>query len=271
MRTVKKLYKMVQISENDRLGACVTVNRNRLKTYGNSVYLKSGTPYEIEMWNMGKSRVIAYVNLDGKLISGSGIIVNPGQRIYLERWIDSPKKFTFKTYEIDGSRESLEATVDNGEVKISFHDEITKNLYPSGMPANFFYYTSGGSSSIVNDKGFNFSTGGTTYNNPFTITNASIGGSLFTNTTTDSSVHGEGNFFAGDVTGCSEQGETSGQRLEESSGDFNTWSSKIVTWKIQPEEKKPVEISKIRSYCTECGTRVRSSSWKFCPSCGEQF
>jgi rRNA maturation endonuclease Nob1 len=44
-----------------------------------------------------------------------------------------------------------------------------------------------------------------------------------------------------------------------------------VNLQILPESAKPVEVEKIRSYCTECGTRSRSSSWKFCPSCGSKM
>jgi rRNA maturation endonuclease Nob1 len=32
-----------------------------------------------------------------------------------------------------------------------------------------------------------------------------------------------------------------------------------------------VETSEIRNYCNECGIRIRKSSWKFCPECGNEI
>ncbi len=33
----------------------------------------------------------------------------------------------------------------------------------------------------------------------------------------------------------------------------------------------PMDINEIRHYCTECGYRIRKSSWKFCPKCGNKL
>ena len=72
-------------------------------------------------------------------------------------------------------------------------------------------------------------------------------------------------------TGRTEKGVASDQSFDETSGDFGTWPMMTISLQILPESAKPVEVEKIRSYCTECGTRVRSSSWKFCPSCGSKM
>jgi hypothetical protein len=253
---------MIHSTNTQRPSANITVNRNRAKNYGSNIYLKSGTHYEIELWNPTQLRVLARIEVDGKSISSAGIVLNPGQRVYLERWIDEPKKFLFSTYEAENSLEGRAATVKNGEIKVYFYDEVVRNFFPSGYyngivitnSAGGYYY--GGTTTT----GLNLTAIGTaTTNTANFIYNSTVAG--------DSPSLEEKSF----ETGISEKGEKSSQDLNETSGDFNTWYRCFDTWQILPESQKPVEISKIRTYCTECGTRVRNSAWKFCPNCGEKF
>lgn len=265
---------------DDKLGACITVSRNRLKSYGNTIYMKSGAQYEIELWNLKTTRVLVNILIDGTLISSNGIVLNPGQRVYLERWIDTPKKFKFTTYEVENTTEAKEAIQHNGLIQVNFHDEQVKNYYPS-WNSNEPYYQ------------YMMSYGGTTVNNLYSIT-PTVPVNFNLSTTTNSATSGlivgnfsntsnnfsslninENNLKSSDKgsleTGRSEAGEKSDQKLDSTVGDFNVWTSKSLTFQLLPESAKPVEADKIRSYCTECGTRVRSSSWKFCPSCGEKI
>ena len=80
--------------------AHITKNRNRSKIYENSVYLKDGENFEIELFNPTTSRVLAKITINGNSISNSGIVLKPGERVYLERFIDSNNKFVFETYQI---------------------------------------------------------------------------------------------------------------------------------------------------------------------------
>jgi hypothetical protein len=239
--------------------AQISVNRNRMKTYGTCVYLKSGTNFEIELWNPRQFKVMARIEIDGKPISASGIIVNPGQRVYLERWIDEPRSFKFSTYEAEDSEEGKNATANNGRVKVVFYDEVTKNYFPSGYWPGAVITTTGGSFPPT-----------TTTTDYFYSTNI-IGGFANFSSNITASLNTSSSNIKSFETGITEKGDTSSQKLQESSGDFNTWASTTVEWQILPESAKPIEINKVRSYCTECGTRVRASSWKFCPSCGEKF
>jgi hypothetical protein len=113
--------------------------------------------------------------------------------------------------------------------------------------------------------------GGTTVNNLFYNSSTSTG---------KLNLSGNVNLTSGNAsvagslsieTGRAELGENSSQTFSESLADFNNYACKIVEWRILPESMKPIEISKLRSYCTDCGTRVRAASWKFCPSCGEKL
>jgi len=107
----------------------LTVNKNRRKLYGSSIYyLKDGEEFEFEFFNPTQDVFLAELELNGKPISNSGLILKPGERVYLERYIDNNKKFKFETYKIDGTEEALEATLKNGSVVVKFRRErITTN------------------------------------------------------------------------------------------------------------------------------------------------
>lgn len=235
---------MIQIQQTKVPTANITVNRNRVKTYGSKIYLKDGSNYEIELWNPTNTKILASIRIDGKTISEKGIIIKPGERIYLERWIDTPRKFKFSTYEVEDTHEAKEAIKYNGEIVVSFYNESLKLFYPSG-------YTT--------------ITTGKEWQPPYYYTQDIVG---IPNIYCSSS---NTLFSSNTESGMSEKGEKSSQDLIPSEGDFDTWASWSSTWKILPESHKPLETKKIRSYCTECGTRVRAASWKFCPSCGSKL
>jgi hypothetical protein len=260
-QTVKITQNMIQSSNSSWYysyntavpTATITVNRNRVKTYGTAVYLKSGTNFEIELFNPLQVRIMATIEVDGRMISTNGLVINPGQRVYLERWIDEPRKFKFETYDVENSSESRNAIANNGKVKICFYEEMSKMTYRSvnyntTNPPVFFDGSTAFYSSTISSN---------------TVLTSTISSNAVLNSNVRSSKSLE--------TGRAERGEISNQHLDSTSGDFNTWTTATVEMQILPESQKPVEVEKIRSYCTSCGTRVRASSWKFCPSCGEKF
>jgi hypothetical protein len=237
--------------------ANIAVNRNRLKSYGEKIYLKDKTHYEIELFNPKTTKVLAKIYLDGQPISSSGIILNPGQRVFLERWLDEPRKFLFETYEVEDSTEAKGAIRENGKVKVEFYDQF--------IPVNTTYYRT------PNSWGQDWSGqpiyGGTTQNTLYFTSNVSsdiIG--------QNSSVVPASLFSASSIeTGRSEKGEESKQEFEYSNDSFNSWTCNTVHMQILPESQKPVEVKEIRNYCTNCGTRHKKSSWKFCPNCGTKI
>lgn len=255
--TKNKPIVMIQTSMQ-RPTANITVNRNRTKTYGSKIYLKSGTHYEIELFNPTKLKVLATIEIDGKSISSAGIILLPGQRVFLERWINEPRKFLFSTYEAEDSLEGKAATAENGKVKVLFYDEIVKNYFPAGTGDIYWYYN-------TNSPFFGINIGET-------YTTCSNSPSTFTNAVNySSSIDFSASETKSFETGISEKGEKSSQKFAESSGDFSFLPSSYKEWQILPDSQEPVEAVKIRSYCPECGTRVRASSWKFCTNCGTKL
>jgi hypothetical protein len=228
--------------------AHVAVNRNRLKHYGEKVYLKHGSHFEIELFNPKTVKLLAKISLNGVQISSSGIVLLPGQRVFLERWIDAPKKFLFETYEVEDSAEVKTAIAKNGKVLVEFYDEATTH-YPSVLA---FPYSCPSIS--------NFPSGIYTTSADQIV---GTGGSFFTTNSNTAARYLE--------TGRAEKGEASEQRFDQDSSSYSCWCSKKIELQILPASSVPVETAEIRNYCSNCGTRIKNSAWKFCPSCGTQL
>ena len=147
----------------------ISVNKSRKKYYKDNVYLNSNDEFEIEIFNTNKFTIGFTVKIGDKKISNSVIVLYPGQRILLERYIDENKKFKFITYTVENNKQSLEAIQDNGKLQIDFYKEKTVINYPKfqpqfeiNQPDNFgpFYYTNqsapiiGNNSTISDNKIF---------------------------------------------------------------------------------------------------------------------
>ena len=252
--------------------AHISVNRNRVKIYRNvkgysdhsaSVFLKDGQNFEIELYNPKQTTVLAKISINGKEISTSGIVLRPGQRAFIERFIDEPRKFAFSTYEVEDSSQSRDAIANNGDVEVRFYDEYipysNSITYTTNTPTwvnggnNFFYSTAG-----------NVGIGTSSPRSTLNLTGTSTSTAFFNASLTS--------HVAGSLeTGMVEKGEASKQNFSNYHVTFNSWPCNTESIKIMPASQKPVETSEIRNYCTNCGTRAKKTGWKFCPSCGHKF
>jgi len=239
--------------------AHITKGRGRLKAYGDTVYLKDGSNFEIELHNPKTTSVLAKILINNQLISSAGIIVKPGQRVYLERFIDVAKKFKFETYDVDTSTGTVRAIADNGKVQVLFYDEASYQLNGNSSVTIWNQPWHGSSTSNPQPLTFTTSTVGVTSTAFYAANSAGPQGSNGPEGPAGINFH---------ETGRIEKGAKSKQKFDSANGNFNSWQSLAVDWQILPESKKPVEIGEIRSYCTGCGTRHKKSSWKFCPNCG---
>jgi hypothetical protein len=68
------------VNPNDR-------GRKSIKT-GNKVYLQDSQNFEIELFNPLKEPVLADIKVNGKSVSSSGLVLRPGERFYLDCFID---------------------------------------------------------------------------------------------------------------------------------------------------------------------------------------
>ena len=108
--------------------ANLAVNRSRIKIYNKqgempTYYLQKGQEFQIELFNPTTDVVLAKITLNGNPISQGGLVLNPGQRVFLERYLDVAKKFLFDTYEVAKTSEAQQAIENNGDFKVEFFRE----------------------------------------------------------------------------------------------------------------------------------------------------
>jgi hypothetical protein len=279
-----KKYKEMRIVHNTKSGlsapqSFITKGKKRLKQNIDTVYLKNGDEFEIELYNPTQNKVLAKIELNGNSI-GSGIILRPGERVFLERYLDVAKKFLFETYSVNvDDKQTTEAIQDNGDVTVKFFNES-------------FYMPNVSNGLTWTNTGFN--TGTTyaplsgTYTPSFTTitsTSNSIGYSASTFTSGVNAAYLSNtvpvNSFEGPnkrskkskelETGRVEKGSNSNQTFSYDGSTFNTYSSWTNWWKIKPQSTAFMVREDLVTYCTECGSKRKKDSHKFCPHCGTKY
>ena len=259
--------------------ANISHNKNRLRSYGENVYLKDGENFEIELFNGFTTSVMAKIWINGELISTSGLVLKPGQRYFLERFIDDNAKFKFETYDVDGSAEAQAAIKDNGIVKVEFYKKEAKlplisTIKPSTSNWGQIWTQPRLPCQPWQHIGQHWQHPMSRTNDTFYCSNISgTGNAPISFTTTTSTNNVTMDFLSLDSeksveTGRVEKGESSNQYFGASDESFQTYASSTSTWKILPESSRPIEVSQLRNYCSSCGSRMRKQNWKFCPTCG---
>ena len=275
---MKKSRSGVDISQRPQ--AWIAVSNNRQKLYGedqDKIYLEDGQEFQIELYNPTSTTYLSKIYINGKLMSSSGLVLKPGQRYFLDRHIDVKKKLVFSTYDVENSEEVKKAIEKNGLVKVEFYAETTPNAI-AGITWDTFTTYPTYTSPTYNPPTYNptITFGGSTINTLFTTTNTSnqiVGNSSYTTNLVNCSA--AGSLSTTSIlsttpieTGRVEEGSKSDQNFGKDNGTYSIFKSYESEYQILPRSTKPVEISEIREYCTECGTRIKKKSWKFCPSCG---
>ena len=210
----------------------VTPNdKGRKSIKSGKVFLKDKEEFEIELFNPLTVSVLADIKLNGQSVSKTGLVVKPGQRVYLDCFIDDRKKFKFSTYEIENSSEALDATQNNGVLEVFFYKEdvITLNNWQRRFDR------------IIVEKHY-------PYNpypyNPYTIYGSSGVSTFTTNgsnalgTTTTSNVYNSSNNI-----NCSYTSHVDLPNLNVAGS--NNIASTII--QILPESRKPAEIKQIKT------------------------
>ena len=256
----------------------VTKDRQRLKQYNNdTVYLRDGDEFELELFNPTSEKILAKISINGDDL-GSGIVLRPGERVYLERYLNEAKKFVFETYHVDGNDRNVQrAIADNGEVEVEFFKEshnqpiIWTNTYtyqptfntPTwtvDQPSVFYSHSSGDTKSFQANCVTN--TGADTFN----ISNASNADMNSMELEFDSVQASQQK-----ETGRVEKGGHSDQQLEYDGTSFNSWSTWRMNWKILPVSQKVYEAKETNVvYCTGCGRKRRKAD-NFCAKCGKKY
>ena len=261
---------------SDRPCAYITKEKQRIKQFGQNVYLKNGSEFEIELYNPSRQTVLSKIKINGEFINGGGIILRPGERVYLERYIDVPRKFKFETYSVDSTNETMNAIANNGDVEILFYEE--QEIITLGLNNPTITYRSYNNDNYNTPIGNNFyTTNGIDFSNT-SNSNINLTSMSFSNNTTPRSSkyekreQPERRLKSKSIeTGRVEKGSSSDQSFTTVSKNFNSWTVSTSVWKILPESQKPIEKRDLIEKCPKCSTKVKKSSWKFCPECGSEL
>lgn len=264
--------------------AYIAVNKQRIKQYENNVvYLENQQEFQIELFNPLTSKVLAKIELNGVAI-GSGIVLRPGERVFLERYLDKAKKFLFETYTVNGNNEEVKKAIEkNGSLEVKFYQEnISQYLQSFPSPTiglynipNNYYGTCNLSSYNTLSNSYNPIIGNTSTSNMFynsgTLTTATMDNLSSAQTKSPLRQASLAEPKKAIETGRIEAGSHSNQEFSYDSTKFYTWSSWSSSWKILPISQKAVVKEDLTVYCTECGTKRKKDSFKFCPQCGAKF
>lgn len=239
----------------------ITRGKQRVKQHGKTVYLNDGDEFELELFNPLQKKVLAKISLNGKEL-GAGLILRPGERIFLERYLDEARKFEFSTYFVDGNDINVQKAIEkNGKVDVEFYQEYEQISYTLYNNPN--WYTDN-SPNIYYSGDVTYTSGDTT--------NISFSSSVDTvnlkSSSTPISQKKEKNMKE---TGRVEKGSFSDQKLEYDNTSFHTYPSWTDNWTIKPKSQKVYTKEEIVIYCTKCGTKRKKTNWKFCPACGAKY
>ena len=236
-------------------------DRGRKSIKNGKVYLEDGQEFEIELHNPLQNCVLCDIKLNGQSISKNGLVLRPGERFYLDCFIDDKKKFIFRTYEVENTEESEKAIEKNGLLEVFFYKESVQSIkdwsrkfdriiierypvyYPYWYPyrPNIIYSGTGILNNISTNKFTltNSSNSITSLNNSYSNGDTSIFSS--NSYTSNVDISNKYNNSTSIETGRIEKGTSSSQQFTEVDMDFdnNYISSTII--QILPESRKPVE------------------------------
>jgi len=257
---------------------CNPTDKGRKSIKGDKIYLENNQEFEIEIYNPLKESVLADIRLNGNSISKTGLVVKPGQRIYLDCFIDDKKKFIFQTYQVENTQENSEAISNNGTLEVFFYKEEAVSIqnwndkfhkiviheyypvyYPWYYPYHYPYYgTTGGqyygtTGGYITTNGGNYNTTtniGTTFNagSTFTSGDNSYGFSANCLNVQSSDMFNDisGEITIGKIeTGRVEKGEKSNQQFTEVNMDFEKNYIHHIVYQLLPSSRKPNEIKNV--------------------------
>lgn len=278
--------------------AYITVNKGRTKIKKDKfVYLENGTEFEIELHNPTQTTVLAKISINNKLISYSGIVLRPGERVFLERYLDTPNRFKFETYTVGGNSEEVKKAIElNGLIKIDFYNEDTTPTYPNPtLTLNSGTYTGPTWTTTTNPT---WTLGDMTYTTSTSDMSRSFGGASTSSTMYFS--NSVGSTLTGSLstpisasassapaptpnkvrskkslveTGRVEQGSHSSQSFQTVNKKFYYYTTNVVEYHIKPVSQMLMDVkdvNKMNKYCTKCGRKSKQND-NFCAGCGNRF
>lgn len=279
--------KLAKIAKNKSLLKEYNVNNNR------TVYLSDGDEFQIQFFNPYNYVFCCQIKIDGDVLSNR-LVIKPGERVWLERFMDKNNKFLFKTYHVNGNnQEVLEAISENGNVEVSFYKEkkcknnflqfvdllncdkhvkaeINTNVFKNAInPINtnvttnvndYYKYDYINSPATMDCYSTFTSTVDTDYKINYKADENSYGRSFakLNKKVVDKSIE----------TGRVESGSYSNQKFDYCNYEFEWTPFKTEKIKILPQSQKYVGNNDLqKKYCVNCGRKLKQE-FKYCPQCG---
>ena len=268
--------------------AKLAINKSLLKEYSNSsneriVYMNDGMEFQIQVFNPYSYVIGVSFEFNNHNKTSQLLVLRPGERVWLDRFLDDESKLLFSTYQVGVSKVVQEAIKDNGTLCIKFYKErenkprvsYIKEYQPCGTID--VYYNNIGNSYCLDDN-ININCASSTnicsaidcslslINSSITQTSAaSTCTSYSSSTLTKSSPLPK---FKSIETGRIEKGSHSNQKFKNVYKDFEYLPFNTEYIKILPTSQKQINSNDLKKkYCYECGKKL-NPKFKFCPSCG---
>jgi hypothetical protein len=260
-----------------------STDKGRKSIKNGKVYLQDSEEFQIELFNPLSECVLADIKLNGQPISKTGLVLKPGQRFYLDCFIDDNKKFIFSTYEVEQTLESLTAINNNGKLEVFFYKEsvvsvrnwrdrfntvIIERYYPSyptypywtttpyyGTGTNIGYSSGIGTTTIGTNNSFN------TYGSNVTLTGSATTTGSYTLGSNTTQLNSTSNTSKSLETGRVERGETSKQKFKEIDMEFDNYHISSVVLEMLPESRKPVEVKDVKVKNVKVNIELPKGDW----------
>jgi len=273
--------------------ANIAVNKSRVKVYDKEtdpkIFLANQTEFQIELFNPTTDSILAKITLNGNIISQGGLVLNPGQRVFLDRYLDVAKKFLFETYEVSNTEEVKAAIQKNGDFKVEFYKEAKpiefkplikisvkkekvlrqSDLFNGSTGGSIGYYdnttTTNYSDSTINPLRSSFTPSSMSFMSMDALNNGPLTTMDSLTYNTESSRSRTKNIETGRV----ELGSKSDQEFVYVDKKFEWFPFHKVEYKVLPISQKinTVEELNVRRYCINCGAKLQKDH-KFCGHCG---
>lgn len=275
----------------------IGVNKSLLKEFFKNsqrvVYMDDYTEFQIQIFNPYTFVIGVSISINGTEMPNK-LVIKPGQRIWLERYLNEARKFLFETYEVNNSESTKNAIKKNGEIYVRFYKEQDSlNEYSIDyINDHYISYTDinewksfpsqyvGQYSGQCSDGGYQLTASQNGINgflhgsNISSVTTANYGCKDMT--TMNNCLNATVNYACSDnrnciETGRIEKGSHSNQYFTNTYYNFNYIPFNTETIHILPKSQKPVYTNELKKiYCTNCGRKIKTN-FKYCPHCGSKI
>lgn len=274
---------------NDKL-AKIAMNKSLLREFHNSendriVYLNNNDEFQIQIFNPYSYVIgVAFTFNSNNIDSSHLLVIKPGERIWLDRYLNNHNKLKFSTYNVNNSEEVKKAIENNGIVNIYFYKEKEKiqnliytydNTYNwnNNLKTYDYDYTTicGKADSVSSISTITTSNTALCIDSPILSASTSCYTSASAASTEPNTRSLSKSVKSKSIeTGRIEQGGYSNQNFTNYYGDFENWYFKKETIKLLPQSQKQISAEDLnKKYCHNCGKKIKAT-FKYCPNCGAE-